>query len=243
MEMLRVSIPNWEKFNPRADRGNFHWFRMQNDFFMDQRVFQLNSDDKLVLILLLCESSRKNGEEFDVSVEYASSLLRLSSSTVFKAVERLSKIQLVACNVFFDANGTGRTGRTGQDVRDETASGSRPAAPALLEIWNTNCGSLPKANAVSGGRMTTWRTRWGDRPDEAYWVSVVQRLSKSSFCNGENDKGWRATIDFLLKPDTHLKTMEGKYDNGGTRARPKTREETVSAANQALWERVDRGEV
>lgn len=243
MNVIKISIPNWEKFNPRADRGNFHWFRTQNDFFIDQRVFQLDAESKLMFVFLLCEASRKNGEEFELSVQYASGLLQLKTSSVLNAVERLSSFQLVACNVFSDANGTERTERNERDGtgRDGTTL-VRPPAPPLLEIWNENCGPLPKANAVSDKRLAAWQARWGDRPDRDYWNSVVVRLASSRFCCGDNDKGWKACIDFMLKPDTHLKTSEGKYDNHATGGRPKTREESVSAANQALYERVERGE-
>ena len=29
----------------------------------------------------------------------------------------------------------------------------------------------------------------------------------------QNDRGWRADIDWYIKPDTIAKVMEGKYDN------------------------------
>lgn len=46
-------------------------------------------------------------------------------------------------------------------------------------------------------------------------------MSRSAFLRGEkNDpngthKNWKADFDFFLKPDTHAKVAEGKYDDKG----------------------------
>ena len=41
----------------------------------------------------------------------------------------------------------------------------------------------------------------------------MRRIVLSDFCNGKNDRGWKANFDFLLRPNTHIKAMEGAYDN------------------------------
>jgi len=87
------------------------------------------------------------------------------------------------------------------------------ALPDLLEVWNGNCGSLPRCNAMNKSRSAKWGARWRERPELEYWQSVVQRLASSNFCNGDNDRGWKASVDFFLQADAHLKAMEGKYDN------------------------------
>ena len=48
---------------------------------------------------------------------------------------------------------------------------------------------------------------------ESEWIEVVKKLSNSSFCNGKNDSGWKANFDFLVKPGTNVKVLEGNYDN------------------------------
>lgn len=39
------------------------------------------------------------------------------------------------------------------------------------------------------------------------------RIQKSSFCQGKNDRGWVASFDWFIRPDTVVKIMEGKYDD------------------------------
>jgi hypothetical protein len=117
---------------------------------------------------------------------------------------------------------------------------SRPApppAPCLMTLWNSNASGLIQMKAAGDKRKEAWRRRWKEKPDLPYWVDVVKRLSSSSFCRGENDRGWKADVDFFLKPDTHIKALEGKYDRGPIQRR-QTHAEAVSAHNEALMAKV-----
>jgi len=49
---------------------------------------------------------------------------------------------------------------------------------------------------------------WRDHINEA-----LQRVAKSPFCRGQSERGWRADIDWMLRPDTLTKITEGKYDD------------------------------
>jgi len=93
----------------------------------------------------------------------------------------------------------------------DTTAKAAPS-PKLIEIWNDNCGPLAKVKSANSKRLRLIATRWREL-DELQWVEVVQRLSRSNFCTGQNDRGWRADFDFLLKADTATKTLEGRYDN------------------------------
>ena len=112
---------------------------------------------------------------------------------------------------------SGRLGREG-DLGDR--KGTEIAPEALAEAWNTYCGELPKCIELGGTRRRHAHQRLNDRPLEQ-WVEVIDRMAGSSFCNGENDRGWVATFDWLIRPDTAAKVLEGKYDNRGKK-RPKT---------------------
>jgi hypothetical protein len=87
----------------------------------------------------------------------------------------------------------------------------KTSPPDLKTLWNSNCQGLPKTLRVTGKRQKLWATRWAEEPDPEYWASVIKQLATSAFCNGHNDRGWKASVDFLLQPDTHVKALEGKY--------------------------------
>ena len=51
-------------------------------------------------------------------------------------------------------------------------------------------------------------------PESEYWQMVFAKVAASKFLTGIiSDKGWKASIDFLIRPGTHIKIMEGKYDD------------------------------
>jgi len=52
---------------------------------------------------------------------------------------------------------------------------------------------------------------WKQQTADA-WIETVKKMAASKFCNGTNDRRWKADFDFLLKPETWLKVNEGKYD-------------------------------
>jgi len=91
----------------------------------------------------------------------------------------------------------------------------------LIEEWNR----IPEAvhcRAATESRKKAFKARatkpsWGQDVPKA-----LERVGKSSFCCGDNDRGWRADIDWFLRPDTVTKILEGKYDgrNGNGKPRP-----------------------
>jgi hypothetical protein len=88
----------------------------------------------------------------------------------------------------------------------------------IFELWNEFSGDkLPKVNIQkikpTSQRYVKARLRLADYPNLDEWREAIVRVSKSDFCNGNNERAWRADIDFLLRADTILKIQEGKYDN------------------------------
>ena len=44
--------------------------------------------------------------------------------------------------------------------------------------------------------------------------TMLTKLGQSKFCNGDNDRKWKADLDWLIANDTNwVKVYEGKYDN------------------------------
>jgi len=43
-------------------------------------------------------------------------------------------------------------------------------------------------------------------------MRVIKLIPQTPFLRGENKTGWRANIDWLLKPDSVIKALEGQYE-------------------------------
>lgn len=44
-------------------------------------------------------------------------------------------------------------------------------------------------------------------------IEAIERIGKSSFLKGENDRGWTITFDWFIKPNNFPKLLEGNYDD------------------------------
>ena len=93
--LFHVSVPNWHKFNPRADRANHSWFRFENDFFSDQRVFGLSGDVQRLFIFICALRSKTSKECVEVCTQYASAILRIPQEAIQDGMTRLNEASLI----------------------------------------------------------------------------------------------------------------------------------------------------
>lgn len=114
---------------------------------------------------------------------------------------------------------------------EDRAAPVEAAGPVQLqEAWNELAHpDLPRWKELGKERQKRAKQRLKERSLET-WRQVITRLSASDFCRGTNDRGWCADPDFLLRPETAAKVLEGKYDN---------RERTTPIPVRAL-ERIER---
>ena len=83
---------------------------------------------------------------------------------------------------------------------------SLPVSEAF-EAWNRIAGGagLPKARALTPQRRQKMRTRLnemkaiGELEPIAIWQAALRQLIRSPHHMGENERGWRANIDFMLQ--------------------------------------------
>lgn len=109
--------------------------------------------------------------------------------------------------------GPDRTGPDRSRPIDQELVSAAADPTALMDAWNHGTGlPIPKCRELSDKRRKHAIARLRERPLEE-WVQVIARINASQFCRGQNDRGWAATFDWLLQPDTAVKVLEGKYDN------------------------------
>ena len=234
---IEISIPNWEKYNPRNDRKSHVWFRLQNTFFSDQNVFDLANASKLTFIFLICEASKSNAGTFFLSINYASKMLGFSDKEFISVVNSLCDCGLVVTTATPTGNQSVATGNqsvaTGSptdrqtDRQTKESSGVETPAeplPKIAKIWNQlKHNAMPQVRACGSSRKRHAELRWKENPCENFWTEVITRIGDSDFCRGKNQRAWIADFDFLIRPETAHKVLEGKYDN------PKTHSEVHPA--------------
>lgn len=225
--ILTIKINNWNKYQIRKDVHIMHWLRLESRIIDNPKFFNLLPTDKWVFIGLLClvaqqcTARRELVETVEGDLKWFCMRLSMRQNDLENALEKLSLLRVVT--ISRDGHVTPTLRRRDEDVLYITEHNnteqkdiaelpfSPPSCHDLQRVWNENCGELPKVTSLGASRVKAIKARLKENPDPNYWVSVVQAIANSPFCCGENDRGWRASFDFLLKPDTHIKALEGVY--------------------------------
>lgn len=95
---------------------------------------------------------------------------------------------------------------------------------------------LPEMRSVSEGRKQSIKKRIADHGLPVV-LEAIDRVGRSSFCHGDNDRGWKADFDFICQPSSFLSILEGKYDNRVVRMPQRERTLIDIARERAAQER------
>lgn len=81
----------------------------------------------------------------------------------------------------------------------------------VIDAYNDNCGNLPKATKLTDKRRRAVRScmAQGFTVDEI--CEAFRKAAETPFLTGQNERGWRANFDFIIKPDNMQKILEGAY--------------------------------
>lgn len=118
----------------------------------------------------------------------------------------------------------------------ETDRPSSHAPEALRGLWNSlKAPEQPEWREDAKSRHKAAQSRLRERALDGAegWEGIIRRIAASPFCRGQNERGWVADPDFLLRPGTAAKVLEGKYDaRGNGKLGAPVRAESVNWANQ-----------
>lgn len=84
----------------------------------------------------------------------------------------------------------------------------------LVERWNQIPGVV-HSRGLTDKRRKALRARMQNRSWCEGLEAALAAVAASSFLCGGNDRGWRADIDWFLRPDSLTKVLEGKYADAG----------------------------
>ena len=108
-------------------------------------------------------------------------------------------------------------GKEGKEEGKERKSlGAGAPAPSFdpVQVWNDRAASeIPKILTMSSDRTRSLELRLKDQWWRENYIAGVEKINASDFCRGKNERGWVMTFDFVLRPGSLAKILEGKYDN------------------------------
>lgn len=114
-----------------------------------------------------------------------------------------------------DKNNIDSTNVESLSSKEDEQKRNRIDAQSYKDFWNQNCGAMPEITCVRGKRLTALKARIKEFSEHDVRVAI-QKAGKSSFLNGNNNRNWMASFDWILKPNNFVKVLEGNYDNKKT---------------------------
>lgn len=126
------------------------------------------------------------------------------------------------------------TTTTTSTTRIEESPSGDSLEDRALAIWNEMAKriGLPVALKMTDDRRRQLRRRLKEHGGIEGWRFACEKVRDSPYLRGENDKGWRADIDFLVSPRKFLRVIEGFYDD--KKRRTDTTAERRSAIGRAV---------
>jgi len=89
----------------------------------------------------------------------------------------------------------------------------------LVSLWNElKNPELPEVIALSPDRRSAASARLKTYPNQEVWEDVMAIINASKFCTGKipptggRKKSWKADFDWLIRPGTIERVLEGKYN-------------------------------
>lgn len=260
LNLIKFTIPNWTKFNPRSDRANFSWFRMQNGLFSDQGVFGLNDAQKVLYLFLVCEASKKNSGTGEVLVSYVSAMLGHKPQDIIKNFNAILDVGLMAAESRHDDGKspgiipatyvrTDETNETNETERDETKAAGIQVGKEI---------SKPKSGAASeeegkqvsefiGLYCELWKSRYKTNPEMGGKpAGVAKRLVKNLGIRRARELvyAYLEMNDIWFIQQRHdLTTLEAKLsavviyaDTGATVTQGELRQADKTQTNRNVWD-------
>jgi hypothetical protein len=103
------------------------------------------------------------------------------------------------------------------DKKKETTYVDAPPASAtcpyqkIVDLYHKHFPTGSRVKAITNKRKKAIKARWVNNSDLEYWADYFSHAATSKFLTGQNDRSWRADIDFFIRPDTATFMQEGKY--------------------------------
>jgi uncharacterized protein YdaU (DUF1376 family) len=100
------------------------------------------------------------------------------------------------------------------NLQERRGNASLPPSE-VLKVWNQKAQNtvIPKAEVLSEKRKRVLGTRLSEPYFVQNWKEALELIHGSNFLKGNNDRGWKASFDWFIAPDSVVKIMEKKYIN------------------------------
>lgn len=236
MSIVQIEVKNWEKYNPRSDRKSSKWFRFQNDFFLDPKIYTLNNDQKILLMFIYCEVSKNQDGKCCINLQLSASILKSDYEKIKKDLEVIVLNKFISIDTSLTPVGdeltpvgdrsvpyerTNERNEHNERTTRERADDSRQTLRdeitdlELIDTWNQFFPEkiFPGLTLGAGKNRQNFEISVGFIPYKQNWVDLFQRCKNSKLA-GLDPKfkcSWFNLI-WILDHDNILKVQAGTFD-------------------------------
>jgi hypothetical protein len=89
MEIQTITIEKWENYQPRRDRANYTWLRLENSIAHSETLHGLTADQKWFWICLLAHASKKQSGLIEFNAKYFVSVFGVTRKKMIEALKSL----------------------------------------------------------------------------------------------------------------------------------------------------------
>jgi hypothetical protein len=193
---------------------SWQWSRGKVErFFIQLKTENLieTTSESLVTVITIC-----NYEKYQVSAAQPET----NSETTSETKPRQNRDK-TACNqlILNGENGPKKL----KKVKNKTLSDTTYPHPSVdgqrvseaVRVYNETASKLglPRCQKLTPDRRNKLRLRLNEVGGLETWVQAIEHLADVPGLIGTNDRGWRVSIDFLLRPGAILRITEGAYDH------------------------------
>jgi hypothetical protein len=97
-------------------------------------------------------------------------------------------------------------------IQSESESNPIPYGE-IMECFNKTCISLPTIKEITKARKTAINGRWKQLETLEGCNDFFESVQQSDWLSGRNDKGWKASFDWIFKASNFVKITEGNFVN------------------------------
>lgn len=200
----------WEEHNQLTDDGYFYATieKIENNTTLSEyqqrkAVNTLKNFDILETKLKGLPATRY----FKINENMLFSFLQTSS----EKTKELDTKKLNSSNNINNKNRNKKTSLIDKSIKDEGEK-SEFDIQDFVNLYHEICTSLPKIKSI-----TDKRTKAIKKLLKKYSLEDIKEVftksEESDFMHGNNDRGWKADLDFILREDKFVNILEGKYNS------------------------------
>lgn len=92
---MKITVPNFKKFNPRNDLKSMPWLRLQNNFYDLEDFYNADVNTTWLFIFFLCQCAQKVSDTIDADKDYLIFKSKLTKNQFNTALEQLLSKEMI----------------------------------------------------------------------------------------------------------------------------------------------------